>query len=258
MHAIALHRTRPRTTFLSPALPAADPAQAGVTCTTCKLRSSCLSSGLRGEDLARAEGIVHARTRIRRGDALFMASATPRSIFAVRSGFFKSTVTDRQGREQVTGFSMRGDLLGLEGLTGGLRESRAVALEDSEVCSMPYVLVEQLGQEIPAVQRRLNSALAWEIQRNQGIMLLLGRMCAEERVAAFLISLSGQFAMRGYSGSDFVLRMTRGEIGSFLGLKLETVSRMFSAFHRSGLIEVRQRQICILDITGLERVLDVG
>jgi CRP/FNR family transcriptional regulator len=252
MPAIAPRRDNVRPIFPPP------PAQAvpaGVTCAKCNLRETCLSSGVPAEHLSQVEKIVFARTRIRRGAPLYRAGEASNCIYAVRSGFFKSVITDREGREQVTGFYMSGELLGMDGLGSGACESSAIALEDSDVCAMPYALIERIGSDIPSLQRSLNTALAREIQRDHGVMLLLGCMCAEERLASFLLNLSGRFLRRGYSGSRFVLRMTRDEIGSFLGLQLETVSRLFSAFHKGGLIEVQQRQVSIIDVKGLELVL---
>jgi CRP/FNR family transcriptional regulator len=252
MPAIAPRPDNVRQMFPSPPT---NEKRSGMTCAKCNLRETCLSSGVPAEHLGHAEKIVYARTRIRRGTALYRAGESSQCIYAVRSGFFKSTITDRDGREQVTGFFMSGELLGMDGLARGVCESSAIALEDSDVCSMPYALIEQIGRDIPSLQRRLNAALAREIQRDHGVMLLLGCMCAEERLASFLLNLSGRFLRRGYSGSQFVLRMTRNDIGSFLGLQLETVSRLFSAFHKIGLITVQQRQVSIIDVKGLELVL---
>jgi CRP/FNR family transcriptional regulator, anaerobic regulatory protein len=229
-----------------------------ITCAQCNLRETCLTGGVPAEDLERVESIVYARRRIKRGERLFSAGDEFRCLYAVRTGFFKTSVADGEGREQVTGFFMSGELLGMDGLARDRHEGNAIALEDSDVCAMPYALIEETGRDVPSLQRRLHSVLAREIVRDHGIMLLLGSMSAEERLATFLINLSRRFLRRGYSGSRFALRMTRDEIGSYLGLKLETVSRLFSAFHKDGLIEVQQKLICILDIKGLERVLAPG
>jgi CRP/FNR family transcriptional regulator len=207
------------------------------------------------EDLARVESIVAARRRIGRGECLFRTGDESRCLYAIRNGFFKTSLVASDGREQVTGFFMAGELLGMEGFGGGSYRSSATALEDSDVCAMPHSLIEQTGREVFSLQRRLHSVFASEIVRGHGIMLLLASMSAEERLAAFLLDLSGRFLRRGYSGSSFVLRMTRSEIGSYLGLKLETVSRLFSAFHNDGLLDVQHRQVSILDIEGLERLL---
>lgn len=226
-----------------------------VTCSSCNLRELCLPGALCAEDLARVENVVYARRRVKRGDALFNAGADFNAIYAIRSGFFKTSLVDAEGREQVTGFSMGGELMGLEGLGAGKYHGTAVALEDSEVCVLPYALVEQMAQEIPALQRQLHAVLAREIVRDHGVMMLLGSMRAEERLATFLLNLSKRFVRRGFSASDFQLRMTREEIGSYLGLKLETVSRLFSAFQKEGFIDVQQKHVRIVNIAGLEAVL---
>jgi CRP/FNR family transcriptional regulator len=119
---------------------------------------------------------------------------------------------------------------------------------------LPYALIEQMAREVPALQRHLHSVLAREIVRDHGVMLLLGSMRAEERLATFLINLSRRFVRRGYSSSDFHLRMTREEIGSYLGLKLETISRAFSKFQEDGLLEVKQRSVRVVDEAALRRV----
>ena len=219
------------------------------------MREMCLPAGLCPEDMLRIEGLVYARRRVKRGEALFNAGDTFGSIYAIRSGFFKTSVIDGEGREQVTGFCMGGELLGLDGLGAGRYNGTAVALEDSEACVLPFALVEELSRDIRPLQRQLHSVLAREIVRDHGVMMLLGSMRAEERLATFLLNLSRRFVRRGYSSSDFHLRMTREEIGSYLGLKLETVSRLFSAFQKDSLIDVQQKHVRIRDIAGLERML---
>ena len=226
-----------------------------VTCSSCNLRELCLPKGLDDEDLTRVEKIVYARRRVRRGEALFNAGDEFHSIYAVRSGFFKTTILNEDGREQVTGFNMPGELLGMDGIGTGSYHGNAVALEDCEVCVLPFSMVEELGREIPTLQRHLHCVLSREIVRDHGVMMLLGSMRAEERLAVFLLNLSKRFMRRGYSPSDFHLRMTREEIGSYLGLKLETVSRLFSKFQEDGLIEVQQKHVRITNIDGLEQVL---
>ena len=228
-----------------------------VSCASCNLRELCLPAGLCVDDLERVENIVYARRRVKRGETLFIAGAEFGAVYAIRSGFFKSSVLDREGREQVTGFFMGGELIGLDGLGTGSYNATAVALEDGEVCVLPYARIEKLSHEVPALQRHLHAVLAREIVRDHGVMLLLGSMRAEERLATFLLNLSKRFVRRGYSASDFHLRMTREELGSYLGLKLETVSRLFSQFQKDGLIEVNQKHVRIVDIAGLARILAI-
>ena len=235
--------------------PANAPKKFEVSCASCNFRELCIPGGVRAEDLPRFEKVVFARRRLKRGEALFNSGDEFKSIYAVRSGFFKSNIVDGEGREQVTGFFMGGELLGMDGIGTGRHNGTTIALEDSEVCVLPYALIEDLAHSLPALQRQLNTVLAREIVRDHGVMMLLGSMRAEERLATFLLNLSKRFTARGYSRSEFNLRMTREELGSYLGLKLETVSRLFSAFQKDGLIEVEQKYVRILDVDGLERVL---
>jgi CRP/FNR family transcriptional regulator len=224
------------------------------SCANCNLRELCLPQQIGDGDMARVEQVVFARRRLKRGDSLFKAGDPFNALYAIRSGFLKTSVLNGDGREQVTGFQMAGELLGLDGIGTGRYNGNAIALEDSEVCVLPFSLIEELGRDIPAIQRNLHSVLSREIVRDHGVMMLLGSMSAEERLAAFLLNLSRRFTARGYSASDFYLRMTREEIGSYLGLKLETVSRLFSRFQADGLIEVQQKHVRIIDIPGLEQL----
>jgi len=252
MQTATITRLSPRTASLQPFTAS---RKFEVTCSNCNMRELCLPKGLDDEDVARVEQIVYARRRVKRGEALFNAGDDFNAVYAIRSGFLKTTVLNDDGREQVTGFYMGGELLGMDGIGTGTYNGNAVALEDCEACVLPFSLVEELGREIPTMQRHLHCVLSREIVRDHGVMMLLGSMRAEERLAVFLLNLSKRFTRRGYSPSDFHLRMTREEIGSYLGLKLETVSRLFSRFQDDGLIEVQQKHVQILDIAGLEAVL---
>jgi CRP/FNR family transcriptional regulator len=231
------------------------PRKFAVTCSNCNLRELCLPKGLDAADMRRVEQVVYARRRVRRGESLFASGDEFKSVYAIHSGFFKTTVLNDDGREQVTGFCMPGELLGMDGIGSGRYHGNAVALEDCEVCVLPFSLIEELGREIPALQRHLHCVLSREIVRDHGVMMLLGSMRAEERLAAFLLNLSKRFTRRGYSPSDFHLRMTREEIGSYLGLKLETVSRLFSRFQELGILEVQQKHVRIRDSAALEAAL---
>ena len=226
-----------------------------VTCSSCNLRELCLPEALSAEEIRRVENLVYARRKVKRGETLFRVGDEFNAVYAIRVGFFKTGLLHDDGREQVTGFQMPGELLGLDGIGAGRYCSNAVALEDCEVCVLPFALIEEIGREIPALQRHLHCVLSREIVRDHGVMMLLGSMRAEERLAAFLLNLSKRSIRRGWSASDFNLRMTREEIGSYLGLKLETVSRLFSKFQDDGLMEVNQKHVRIADIAGLEQIL---
>ena len=224
-------------------------------CSNCNLRELCLPFGLSMEELERLDDLVSTRRRIKRGDHLYRAGEAFDAIYAIRSGFFKTDVLVEDGRDQVTGFQMTGELLGLDGISTESHTCNAVALEDSEVCTIPFLHLEGLSREIHTLQHHFHKVMSREIVRDHGVMMLLGMMRAEERLAAFLLNLSQRFTARGYSPAEFNLRMTRDEIGSYLGLKLETVSRAFSRFQEEGLIAVQQKNVRILDIPGLKKLM---
>jgi len=226
-----------------------------VACSNCNLRELCLPIGLSLNDIERVEDLVATRKRIKRGESLFRAGDRFESLYAVRLGFLKSTVMSSDGREQVTGFHMAGELIGMDGISSDKHSCDTIALEDTEVCVIPYDRIEEVASSVPALRNHFHRVMSREIVREHGVMLLLGSMHAEERLAAFLLNLSQRFEARGYSRSEFVLRMTRAEIGSFLGLKLETVSRVLSRFASDGLIDVKQKHVRILSTDGLRAIV---
>jgi CRP/FNR family transcriptional regulator len=224
-------------------------------CSNCNLQELCLPLGLSPEEVDKLDDLVSTRRRLKRGEHLYRAGQPFDAIYAVRSGFFKTDVLLEDGREQVTGFQMAGELLGLDGISTEQHSCNAVALEDSDVCTIPFSHLEGLSREIQTLQHHFHKVMSREIVRDHGVMMLLGTMRAEERLAAFLLNLSQRFTARGYSPAEFYLRMTREEIGSYLGLKLETVSRAFSRFQEEGLIAVQQKHVRILDTLGLKRLM---
>lgn len=226
-----------------------------VACSQCSLRELCLPIGLTEWEFAKLDALVGSGRKVKRGQSLYNTGNPFEAIYAVRTGFFKTDILLEDGREQVTGFQMAGEIMGMDGISGEAHTCNAVALEDSEVCVIPFLMLEQLQTEIPALQHHIHKVMSREIVRDQGVMMLLGTMRAEERLAAFLLNLSQRFSSRGYSATEFHLRMTRDEIGSYLGLKLETVSRALSHFQEDGLISVQQKHIRILDIEGMRRLL---
>jgi len=228
-----------------------------VVCSTCNLREICLPVGLTLQELAQVDQrLVTSRHKLARGEKLFQTGDRFESVYAVWTGFFKTCIASKDGREQVSGFQMGGELIGLDGIGTRRHEVDAVALEDSQICVIPYAELETLSLEINSLQQQFHRIMSREIVRNHSVMLLLGSMHAEERLAAFLLNLTHRLQARGFSSSSVVLRMSREEIGSFLGLKLETVSRTFSKFQADGLLFVRHRQIQITDPVGLQQVID--
>ena len=221
-------------------------------CSTCNLRKLCLPVSLSNIEMARLDDLITRKGVYRHGSILYRSGDKFQALYAIRTGFFKTQILNEDGREQVTGFQMAGEIIGMDGISSDTHTCDAVALEDSEVCEIPFSRLEDLGRELPSLQRHLHRILSREIVRDQNIMLLLGSMRAEERLATFLLNLSQRFAVRGYSPTSFQLRMTRHEIGSYLGLKLETVSRALSHLQESKLINVRNRSLEILCLSGLQ------
>ncbi|MEY2678313.1 MAG: fumarate/nitrate reduction transcriptional regulator Fnr [Pseudomonadota bacterium] len=212
--------------------------------------------GLNESEMERVDEVVATRRKVARGDNLFRNGDKFNALYAIRTGFFKTRISAEDGRDQVTGFQMAGEIIGLDGIVSDHHTCDAVALEDAEVCVMPFDRIEELSREITSLQRHVHKIMSREIVRENGVMLLLGSMRAEERLAAFLLNLVQRLHARGFSQSELVLRMTREEIGSYLGLKLETVSRTFSKFAEDGIVEVKQRHVRILNAEGLKHIVN--
>jgi CRP/FNR family transcriptional regulator len=172
-------------------------------------------------------------------------------VYSIRFGTLKTEYCLEDGRQQVIGFHLPGEILGLDGIGDGHYQSEAIALEESEVCIIRYEAFEDLAQQIPALQKQFHRILSRELTQDQRHLLSLGSLRAEERLATFLLNLSQRLAARGYLNNEFDLRMSRVEIGSYLGIQIETVSRMLSRFAESGLIQIKQRHIKLIDMNGL-------
>lgn len=222
-----------------------------VACSNCSLRELCLPVGLKPEELGRMEEVVATRRKVRRGTLLFCNGEAFGSVFAIHTGVFKTCVTAEDGRDQVTGFQMPGEIIGLDGVVNNRHTCSAVALEDAQVCVMPLDQISELSREIIDLQHHVHRIMSREIVRGHQVMLLLGHMRAEKRLAAFLLDLVQRLRARSLYRSELVLRMTHEEIGSYLGLMPEMISRIFSKFTEDGIIEVRQRHVQILDMAAL-------
>ncbi len=230
-------------------------AQLRSACSQCNLLELCLPFGMDEQEIQRLDELVGTRRKVKRQQPLYRAGEPFEALYAIRVGWFKTDVVLEDGREQVTSFQMTGEMLGLDGISTEAHSCNAIALEDSEVCVISYDRLEELSREFEGLQHQFHKVMSREIVRDHGVMMLLGSMRAEERLAAFLLNLSQRFTARGFSGTDFHLRMTRDEIGSYLGLKLETVSRAFSRFQDEGLITVQQKHIRIIDLPQLRKLI---
>ncbi|HEX2531634.1 MAG TPA: fumarate/nitrate reduction transcriptional regulator Fnr [Burkholderiaceae bacterium] len=223
-------------------------------CSGCSMHQLCLPMGLDEPDMQKLEEIIHRHRRIKRNQRLYRIGDPFTNLYAIRFGHFKTFQINANGGEQITGFQMAGELLGMDAISTDRHNCEAVALEDSEVCEIPFFQLERLFSDIPALLRQFHRMMSQEITREQSVMLLLGNMRAEQRFAAFLTNLSSRYATRGYSPTSFQLRMTREEIGNYLGLTIESISRLISRFKKQNLLKVNNRELELLDLTTLKKL----
>jgi CRP/FNR family transcriptional regulator len=232
-----------------------DVSRSQTFCSACKVRDKCLSADLDAAMTQQLDDLVTTRIRLRKGEPLYRAGDSFTALYAIRSGSLKTVLLAEDGRDQVAGYHMPGEIVGLDGIGNDVHECQAVALEDSEVCVLPFDRIEQVARDHAAFQHNVHRYLSREIARQRSLMLLLGTMRADQRLAAFLLDLSHRYQALGYSPSEFILRMTREEIGSYLGLKLETVSRLLSRLQNEGLIQVQGRVIKLLERMALKQLV---
>lgn len=225
----------------------------GSHCGQCVLNALCVPEGLSGRDRQDYTSLVFHYRRLQAGQALFRAGEAFNHLYFVKTGSLKSMVLTDDGREQVTGFHFAGDALGLDAIASGAHPSEAVALEETHVCAIAFNQFTRISQRVESLQAYLQRLLARELVRDQGLLLLLGRMQADERVATFLLSLSRRFMARGYSPLEFTLPMAREDIGNYLGITLETVSRCFSRLKAAQVLAVDNRRIRILNPGALQK-----
>lgn len=228
-----------------------DVAELKAQCLHCDMNAVCHPPSLNVDELDSLDQWFPTRRRLQRGETLFEAGEAFNALYAVRSGFFKTLIPHPQHRPQITGFLMTGEILGMDGIGSGQHACRAVALEVSEVCMMPYGSVDEIATAFPTLHAHLNRLMSQRIVQDQAAFQILANMRAEARLAAFILDLGKRYSRLGYSPNTYVLRMTREEIGSYLGLSLETVSRLFSRFQEDGLVDVQTRHLQITNPEGL-------
>lgn len=226
-------------------------------CFNCYQEEMCLPCTVAESDVQRLDALKLGYRKVKMGQALYRDGEQFQFIYTVRSGTFRSNLLLSDGREQVNGFYMTGDIMGLDGIAYGAHASSATALEDAEVCVISYASLTEPTASSAGLQQLLGRLMSRELLREHGLMMLLGSMNSEERLAAFLLNLSHRLQVRGYSASEFHLRMSRAEIGSYLGMTLETVSRTFSAFQQSRLLEVDKRYVRLTDLEGLRQTFEI-
>ncbi|GBE11244.1 transcriptional activator protein Anr [bacterium BMS3Bbin12] len=214
-----------------------------VACRACSLAQLCLPVGASRDDIERLDAIIKRRRPLRRGEHLYRTGDRFHSVYLVRSGSIKSCVPTDRGQEQVTGFHLPGELVGLDAIHVEEHHCGAVALETTSMCEVPFPQLESLAGQVPGLQRQMHRLMSREVLRDHEHLLMLGKRNAEERLVTFLITLSNRFHERGYSAVEFRLSMSRGDIGNYLGLAVETVSRLFTRLQGQGCISVDRKLV---------------
>lgn len=222
-----------------------------IRCSSCMLNEVCLPLGMPRYEMERLDELVKERIRIPKGSVLYKPEDSVEGIYGLRSGSLKTQLEDAKGHIHITGFFLPGEILGMDSLHDDVHRSHAIALEDSEVCVISLDDMDRLSKHLPILQQQFRRLMSKEINRAHHLMLTLAGLRSEQRLAAFLLNLSQRLSLLGYSPYEFILRMSREEIGNFLGLTLETISRLFSRFAREGLLKISQREVHLLDLNGL-------
>jgi CRP/FNR family transcriptional regulator len=224
-------------------------------CAGCGFTSWCAPANLSLLEAEEIEDVTEHQRTIKQNDYLVRAGDVLNSLYVVKSGSLKTSMPDEAGRAQLIGFSLPGEIIGMEAIGTGRYPSHVVALEDTTCCGIRYADLNRLGHGIQALQNHLHRAMSREITRDYNLMFMLGSMNAEERLSAFLLNLSERYSARGYSASHFRLSMTRQDIGSYLGLKLETISRLLTRLTDEKILEVRGRDIAIKNLESLQQII---
>lgn len=227
---------------------------AAISCKNCGLYQLCLPMGLDSANTELLDRYVKRKRMLKRGEVIYRIGEAFSYVYAIRSGSIKTYISTDDGRLQITGFHVPGELLGLNAIDEKYYNCEAVALETTSVCEISADCFEELAQQIPSVQYQMLRMMSREIRHNQELMLLLGKKNAEERLATYLLSLSRRFAMRNYSPTQFNLSMSRGDIGNYLGIAEETVSRIFSRFQDEGLLTSERRHVVLKDLARLSAI----
>ncbi len=225
--------------------------QQHIKCQNCSISELCLPFSLNEQELTTLDEIIDRKRPIHKGDKIFHDGQELHALFAIRSGTFKTFTVNEQGEEQITGFHLAGDLLGFDAIANNAHPSFAQALETSMVCEIPYCSLDHLSNSMPKLKKQVLRLMSNEIRTDQEMLTLLNRKNAEQRVATFLVSLSDRYHARGLSSKEFRLTMTRSDIGNYIGLTVETISRLLNRFHKNGMIKVDGKLISILALDRL-------
>jgi CRP/FNR family transcriptional regulator len=227
------------------------PSTQHINCQNCSISELCLPFTLNEQELTTLDDIIERKRPVHKGDKIFTDGQEMHALYAIRSGTFKTFTVNEQGEEQITGFHLAGDLLGFDAIADTEHKSFAQALETSMICEIPYNNLDTLSNTMPKLKKQVLRLMSNEIRTDQEMLTLLNRKNAEQRVATFIVSLSDRYHARGLSAAEFRLTMTRSDIGNYIGLTVETISRLLNRFHKNGLIKVDGKLITILEIDDL-------
>ena len=226
-----------------------------VSCGQCNLNELCFPHGMNSDDMNKLDTVVEQRKPLHKNDHLYREGDASHAIYAVRSGSIKTLVESPNGDEQIVGFHLPGELLGLDGFMDGNHTCTAIALETTSVCAMPLPKLEGLCTTLPGLQHQMQRIMGKEVTEDHLMLLMLGKMSAEEKIATFLLSISRRMEERHWKATEFVLSMPRQDIANYLGLAVETVSRLFAQYQESGIIKVDRRRISILELQRLREIV---
>ena len=225
-------------------------------CEQCRVRELCLPTNLQTTEVSLMDELVVRRAPLAKGDYLYHTGDKFKGIYAIQNGAIKTYGVTLDGREQITGFHLSGEVFGLDAIDANVHPCNAVALEHTEVCQIPFDKLEQLSGDIPGLLHNLSRIMSREIVREQHVLLMLGGTTAVQRVARFLLNLSQRYADQSLRSDSFRLCMSRQDISNYLGMALETVSRQFTQFQDKGLIEVHNRQVVLLQYNELKKLAE--
>ncbi|MDQ2075209.1 fumarate/nitrate reduction transcriptional regulator Fnr [Marinimicrobium sp. ABcell2] len=228
------------------------------SCGTCRLSGLCLPLRMHLDDIDRLDRVIQRSRPLQKNQYLYRANDPFRSIYAVRSGTVKATTLTERGQEQITGFYLPGELVGLDGIAENRYTCSVMTLETSSICEIPFARIEELSAQIPSLQRNIFQLLSREITHDQQLISLLSKSSAEQRIAAFLLSLSRRHEARHLAANAFRLPMSRTDMGNFLGLTIETVSRVLSRFHAQGIIQLDKKEVRIADFPRLQELSEAN
>lgn len=229
-------------------------AQVRVACKSCSLYHLCLPMSIEDDELDELERIIRRRRPLARGEHLFRMQDDFHSVYVVRAGSLKTYTTSEDGQEQITGFHLPGELIGLDAICEDRHHASAKALESTSLCEIPFTQLEDLGNRFRGLRHHLLRLMSKEIIRDESMFMVLGKMTAEQRLASFLLGVAARFRQRGFSASEFNLSMSRNDIGNYLGLAVETISRLFTRFQEEGLLQAERKHVQILDMAGLQAI----